>query len=346
MNQNLPLTIFYSWQSDLPRETSQQVIRSCIRSSFNPIEVNDESLQFILDEATRNEAGSPDIPATIFNKISLADIFICDITIINSSEKSTRKTPNPNVLIELGYAISILGWERIIMVFNKYYYDSFSELPFDLNKRRIIPFKVVRKDDKNGISDLTNKLTTAIETIIKKNPLKPNEIRGRSEQELKKEKDIANLKILMSCIHIQTLDLFISELPHKLIGGIFFFWHSFQGNYDSNTFHIYDSVLNEKLFNFRNSWENTLNFENLFRPLPNGKDFIFHMPFDVFQDEQTESGYNELRGEGIRLGRFFKELIIYIRENYLEVELNELSEQAKKQYIDFEKEILDKLENN
>jgi len=343
--QKTPLTIFYSWQSDLPKDTNQRIIGSCIKTTIITVEEKNESVNLIFDEATRGEAGSPDIPTTIFNKISGADIFICDVTTINYSEATKRKTPNPNILIELGYAVSILGWERVIMVFNKKFGNFPIDLPFDIDKRRVTPFKIENKTDKNGRSDLTTKLTTAIDTIIKKNPVKPSDNKTKGENEIKREKDIINLKILISCIHIPTFDLFVNELPNRVLGRIFFFWYSFQGNYDSNTFHIYDKILREKIKNFRNSWEKTLSFGHLFKSSSNEKDFVLHLPLDVFTDERTERDFEELSKETLRLQKIFKDLIVFIRDNYLEVDVNDLSEQAIRYYIDHEKELLDKLES-
>ncbi len=338
------MTVFYSWQSDLSRETNQKAIRSCIKSSFISIEDNNETINLNIDEATRGETGSPDIPATIFNKISAADIFICDITTINHSEPAKRKTPNPNVLIELGYAISILGWERIIMVFNNNFGDFQTELPFDLEKRRLTSFSISNKTDKNGKSDLVSKLTTGIESIIKKNPPKPSDFKTKSEKDIKREKDIANLRILMSCIHIPTFDLFTADLPDRILERIFFFWYSFEGIYDSNTFHIYDKALNDRLRQLRASWGNCLSYGHLFHSTGNSKYFSLYLPMDVFTDSKSEESFNELVNETQKLREIFKELIIYIRDNYLEVDLNELSDKAIQSYIDHKKELLDELE--
>ena len=39
---------------------------------------------------------------------------MADVTIINH-DYTGRKTPNPNVMLELGYAIKALGWQRILL---------------------------------------------------------------------------------------------------------------------------------------------------------------------------------------------------------------------------------------
>ncbi len=49
--------------------------------------------------------------------------------------------PNPNVLIELGYAIKAMGHERIILVFNKSF-GKVEELPFDLRTRRVLVYEM------------------------------------------------------------------------------------------------------------------------------------------------------------------------------------------------------------
>ena len=89
-------------------------------------------IQAVLDRDTKNLPGSPAIADTILEKISRANLFIADITLVT---KSKRPSSNPNVLIELGYAAAKIGWERVICVLN----DAFGEprkLPFDLQHRR------------------------------------------------------------------------------------------------------------------------------------------------------------------------------------------------------------------
>src|SRR5207302_9978988 len=72
----------------------------------------------VVDRDTAGVPGSPDISSTIFGKIEQALIFVCDVSIINQGKGERRLTPNPNVLIELGYALRALGPHRIIMAMN------------------------------------------------------------------------------------------------------------------------------------------------------------------------------------------------------------------------------------
>lgn len=139
-------TIFYSWQSDLPNNTNRGFIKNSIESSIKELKkLKPISINIVLDQATREETGSPDITESIFSKISNSSVFIADLSIVNSVNEDIRKTPNPNVLIELGYAARTLGWEKIICIFNTDYGD-FSDLPFDLRNRRIMTYSFKNKE--------------------------------------------------------------------------------------------------------------------------------------------------------------------------------------------------------
>lgn len=133
--------IFYSWQSDLPNATNRGFILSALEKAAAGIALDDTvTVEPVIDRDTQGVPGSPDIAATIFGKIAASDIFVADVSIVTGAE-SSRATPNPNVLIELGYAMRALGPERIILVFNQAY-GSLPELPFDLRMRRVTTYTV------------------------------------------------------------------------------------------------------------------------------------------------------------------------------------------------------------
>ena len=107
-------------------------------------------MELNIDRDTKYEVGTPNISDSIFKKIERSKIFIADISIINSGS-SDRKCPNPNVLIELGYAARVLGWERIFCLYNTDY-GSLEDLPFDLRQRRPIQYSLIGKN-KSEIRD-------------------------------------------------------------------------------------------------------------------------------------------------------------------------------------------------
>src|SRR3990167_5443512 len=97
--------VFYSWQSDLPNATNIGFIQLALENAAAAIASDDTvAVEPVVDRDTQGVAGAPDIASTIFAKITAADIFVADVSIINRPKKG-RPTPNPNVLIELGYAM-------------------------------------------------------------------------------------------------------------------------------------------------------------------------------------------------------------------------------------------------
>ena len=158
-------TIFYSWQSDLKNNSIQTCIEKAIKEVKRKFE-KEINLEINVDRDTRNKSGSPAISSTILNKIDLSDIFICDVTIVNKNWINKilnyRITPNPNVLVELGYAINRVGWERVICI-NDLNFSELEELPFDIRGHRITSFNSSRDNFKE---ELKSQLIIAIKSII------------------------------------------------------------------------------------------------------------------------------------------------------------------------------------
>lgn len=155
-------TIFFSWQSDLPNKTNRNLIENSIKLALK--KMNQDSPYSLITEIDRDikgVLGSPDIVDSILTKIDKCGLFIADISIINSSLNGKR-TPNPNVLFELRYAVNCLGWDRVICVFNSDFGDV-SELPFDLRNRRILTYET------SNISETRKKLADIFKQIIDKN---------------------------------------------------------------------------------------------------------------------------------------------------------------------------------
>jgi hypothetical protein len=132
--------VFYSWQSDLPNSCNRGFIQKCLEAAVATIK-SDESVAVepVVDRDTQGVSGAPDIVATILAKITAADVFVADVSIINGGQE--RPTPNPNVLVELGYALKALGHERIVLVFNRAF-GKVESLPFDLKMRRALVYEL------------------------------------------------------------------------------------------------------------------------------------------------------------------------------------------------------------
>jgi len=137
--------VFYSWQSDLPNNTNRALIEKALEQAIKSLAKSGAVELAEVDRDTRGVAGAPNITTTIFDKIAGATAFVADISTVNPEP---RATPNPNVLVELGYAFRALGPERVILVFNQAHGD-LSSVPFDLRQHRILSYACDADADKS-----------------------------------------------------------------------------------------------------------------------------------------------------------------------------------------------------
>lgn len=152
-----------------PNSTNRRFIEDCLQRALDEIK-DDDALKMdpCIDRDTVGAPGAPDIAATIFQKITKADVFVADVSFVNEQQSGAtdRQFPNPNVLIELGFAASSLGWERIILVFNSVF-GKCEDLPFDLRHRRVSLYTLRESEDKKDArKHLVRTLKCAVERIL------------------------------------------------------------------------------------------------------------------------------------------------------------------------------------
>jgi hypothetical protein len=155
--------IFYIWQSDLG-SANRNFIQRALEDAAKAIKTDDTlDIEPIIDRDTAGVPGSPEIAKTIFEKIADADVVVADVSIINP-QSSGRPSPNPNVLVEVGYALSAIGHERVILVFNTAF-GKVEDLPFDLRPRRVTRYHI--PEDTADRSAERKKLQRSLEEALK-----------------------------------------------------------------------------------------------------------------------------------------------------------------------------------
>jgi hypothetical protein len=164
-------TLFYAWQSDADEKVNRYFIRDAAERALKSIAA-DGSIEDAprLDHDTRDASGTPEIAGTIFAKIDTAGLLLADVTLvgkIESTDGRSKLTPNPNALIELGYAADVMGWDRIILVLNEHYGPP-QELPFDLKHRRFpVTYTLAPGDEKATVRKaLADELTVQIKLAM------------------------------------------------------------------------------------------------------------------------------------------------------------------------------------
>ena len=172
-------TIFYSWQADTPNKVGRSFLKEILGEvcvSMASDATLDEALRDVAVDSDTHQgvAGQPPIADTIFKKIDTAGVFVADMT-FTSKRMDGRLAPNPNVLIEYGWALKSLTNERVICVMNTAYGEpSYESLPFDLAHLRWpirynlpidAPSNVKTKEKKKLADTLRNAIRLSLDTI-------------------------------------------------------------------------------------------------------------------------------------------------------------------------------------
>jgi hypothetical protein len=344
--------IFYSWQSDLPDQVNAHLIRGVLGEVATAM-TGDAELQMktISDEATRDVPGSPDIVDTIFEKIRLSDAFVCDISKVHEfvdSNDETRKFCNPNVAIELGYAVRELGWKRIILVFNEAYGKLPNDLPFDTHGNRASKYNCGleldsdKKITQNTISAIANakgllktNLTEALRLIAVENPKRPRELEEKSPEQIRRERDVEQLKHLFYWLNLDVLNHFIERLCHScltVVGTDFF--ECFSRVVKSPKFHINDPELRLKAETFFRAWEESFCDSHSMDLRPNGNEAYFILAAgDIPRYPEQMAEMRRTREKAAPLRAALDSLLGYVRANFLEIDPTKCGHEAFAEYI-------------
>ena len=179
MQKEAIFKIFYSWQSDLPGNNTRGFIQECIDAAVRHFR---NTVAIEADRDTKGEYGSPDIVETIFSKIDECDLFIADTSIVNKYfatnddgelSETIKLSPNPNVLLELGYAAKTLSWNNVICIMNTDY-GEVGDLPFDLEHRRPVQYSL-KASKKSEVREYIRNIIVSNVLNIMENGVRPKD---------------------------------------------------------------------------------------------------------------------------------------------------------------------------
>lgn len=319
--------IFYSWQSDLPDSTNRTAIRLALKSVGFMLEESRPELKILIDEATRGEPGSPDIPTAILAKIDKSDVFVGDLTTVNKQAGCLpRATAKANVLFELGYAVAQLGWQRIVLTFNTAFGNFPTDLPFDIDKRRGLPYEITPEANKTkGVrSSLEAKLKDAVVAIIAAQPRRPLEADSSDAEVIRRTRDLRNLRWALGTM---TVDEHIQQLPRVIIHHVFYFWEDFNAAVKSSLFHLYDSEVASEIETFHHAWGLTLSYGRNYRMVPSGY-YVFDNLGDLPFTEEQERDWEQIEAHARALAVAKQSLLQRLRRDYVEIDIDDLSSRA------------------
>jgi hypothetical protein len=143
------MKVFFVFQSDTPGNTGRRFVRGCLDNAVVQLKTaikpdieepsERESREALhADQGREGVTGIPDLARTIFEKIEQATAVVADVTavsvVLDEKGEVTKRNPNPNVMVELGYALKAVTDKNILMVMNTHCGGP-ETLPFDIDKR-------------------------------------------------------------------------------------------------------------------------------------------------------------------------------------------------------------------
>ena len=159
--------VFYAWQSDRPERFNRYLIRFALNLAAKNISADPTvGIRVRIDADTEGVHGHCPVTETILKKIAGCDAFVPDLTFVASTEAG-KLIPNPNVMLEYGYALHAKSFSVMIPVMNTAY-GAAKELPFDMGHLRFPVRYDLPSTAKNGERRAVRKaLTEELETIIR-----------------------------------------------------------------------------------------------------------------------------------------------------------------------------------
>lgn len=327
----MAIRVFFSWQSDVAQNATTRAIRLAVARAAAFI-TDKYGRQVISDEATRNVPGSPYIPAKLAEKIRTSDVFIGDITSIAVTPEG-KSLPNSNVTFELGLAAAHLGWDRVILLFNEKI-AAFDKLPFDFDRHRISRYKIAEgkaasAKDQKVLDDL---VMIAIDTILDQQPLRPRELEGKSESQTKHDRDVVNLRWFFRHMSVDLLGMHTREMPEMLHYFAPVMYDGLNGVLNSPSFRLYDAALEKRLRSLVRDLGKTLAYDGHYRELNISWVQAFGQR-GPYVDRQAElAAASEIRKAVRSLARDLDRVVQTVRANFLEVDLDELSQRFGLEY--------------
>lgn len=161
-------TVFYSWQAQRPSKTNRGLILEALERAAKKLRADDSlGVDPVIDRDTQGLPGLPDIHTAILNKIRVCDAAVFDVTFVHAGE---RLHPNPNVLIELGYALGTIGWERVVLVLNDKH-GEVEQLPFDIKTKLVLKYSMSPDEEPaNARNSLAARLEETLRVILTEHP--------------------------------------------------------------------------------------------------------------------------------------------------------------------------------
>jgi hypothetical protein len=240
------MKIFWSWQSDTDKDTGKHFVRDVLielarelnatggteeadrpddilveedeEEHDDPLYEAPDTLDTVgFDQDTLGVGGSPRVADKILEKIAGAAVFVADITPVATTAKGKR-IPNPNVMLELGYAMNQMDNERIVLVGNMAEGAKPSRLPFDLSHWRWpVLYRLNPDATPEQIAEAAAKLKAALRPVVIPGLRQARTVMAEDDRRTNR---VTDLKVVPRQSDTRSISQAIGSLPAKSLDEI------------------------------------------------------------------------------------------------------------------------------
>ncbi|MGB6541214.1 MAG: hypothetical protein WBF03_10105 [Xanthobacteraceae bacterium] len=159
--------VFYAWQSDTVERLNRHLIRFALNLAAKNI--SDDPVLRVrarIDADTEGILGHVPVTDTILKKIAACDAFVPDLTFV-AVTKAGKLIPNPNVMLEYGFALRAKSYSVMIPVMNTAYGPA-EKLPFDMaHLRHPLQYRLPATAENSERRTVRKALTEEFERILR-----------------------------------------------------------------------------------------------------------------------------------------------------------------------------------
>ncbi len=164
-------TVFLSWQDDTDKKNGHYFLKAVLKEVCEQIQGDtslDEADRDVMpDSDTQGVPGHTLIIPTILEKIDAASVFVADVTYTGTVAEGSKATPNPNVLLEFGWAWKNKQRNMVSVMNTAFGHPKNVPLPFDLGFARWPTFFHLAESASNKDRELEkSRLVPILKTII------------------------------------------------------------------------------------------------------------------------------------------------------------------------------------
>ncbi len=317
--------VFFSFQTWIGQKTNKEAIEAALEKAKEDLKA---TITLEWSVATTDMPGAKNIFDEIQEKIQNADIYFADITEV--AQKENQSLPNPNVLIEVGYAIGEVGWNRMVLFLNSAH-GKIDFVPFNIRNNRISRYNLSDEKNMEKVEKLHKLVKDAIEAIIKDAPKRPSELRNVPIEKLRHDSDVRNIRRLLSRCHLPSIQTDLKIRPDYALWAALDSWDHLETTVSDYVFNVHDDQLKKALKELEKCSQQINRYGHAYQLSPNGG------KLKLSPDLPSSPSLDEERNQIAETCQSAHIAIVTMRDRIIaafpEIDLADLSEQAWQDYV-------------